>query len=312
MAPVGTVFVAPRWGDPATELSYVTRGIAAGASRCGPVHVLVSGPHGSRRADGGFNLECIGEEGDLRWPERLPSDGLVIADELTPAVSKMLEERVPRAVLFLAGPGQPDRHWRRLHLVEGRSDEVSVGMHIPVNLMAEVDRHHGFGFTDYVLILSDRMGTHEDPPDAAAWITSAFYEADVVVVENALASAWKGRALRGTVSVDSRMDLWRLMAHARLCVDLAPGPYVARECIEALRFGTPILVPGHSGVAAHHAGQGRGSTFEDPGELVAAVSHLEAATTRAAAGAAGRRYAEAQYGNPDTFVAGLREILATL
>jgi len=176
-------------------------------------------------------------------------------------------------------------------------------------VLAEADRHHGFGFTDYVLVLSDRAGVQEEPPAAAAWISGAFFDSDVVVVENASASAWKGRALRGTVSVDARMDLWRLMAHARVCIDLGPGPFVARECVEALRFGTPIVVPDHSGVAARHAAEGRGSVFGDAGELVAAVSDLSNTANRTAAAAAGRHYGESRYGDPGAFVARLDEML---
>ena len=60
-------------------------------------------------------------------------------------------------------------------------------------------------------------------------MSAAFHDAYVIVVENAVAAAWKGRVLRGTTSVDTRMDLWRLIAHANVCVDLDPGPQIARE-----------------------------------------------------------------------------------
>ncbi len=143
-----------------------------------------------------------------------------------------------------------------------------------MNRLAEQHRHHGFGFTGYLLVLSDRTGAHEGPPPAAAWLSSAFNDADVVVVEDAVASGWKGRALRGKVSVDTRMDLWRLLAHANVCIDLAPGSHIARECIEALRFGTPIIVPQDSGPGALHAAGAGGATFRDESELLAAVDHL--------------------------------------
>ena len=130
-----------------------------------------------------------------------------------------------------------------------------------------------------------------------------------MVVEDAVASAWKGRALRGKVSVDTRMDLWRLLAHANVCIDLAPGPHIARECIEALRFGTPIIVPERSGPAEVHAQAGGGSIFGDPDELLTAVRHLQRSSRRAEASLAGRRYADDRYGDTTALIGQMRELL---
>ena len=57
-----------------------------------------------------------------------------------------------------------------------------------------------------------------------AWLTARFPDKEVVVVEDATAAVWRGRVLRGIVDVYTRTDLWRLVAHARVTVDLAPGP----------------------------------------------------------------------------------------
>jgi hypothetical protein len=142
-----------------------------------------------------------------------------------------------------------------------------------------------------------------------AWLSGAFPAAEVVVVDDAVASAWKGRALRGTVHVDTRMDLWRLVAHAAVCIDLAPGASIARECIEALRFGTPIVVPEDSGPAALHARASGGSTFGDPGELIDAVATLLDGNNRSVASDMGRRYADARYGDAGALVDSVRALL---
>ncbi len=178
----------------------------------------------------------------------------------------------------------------------------SIDVYVPVNQLAALHRHHGFGFTGYHLVLSGRPEVSGAPPPAAAWLTAAFPDADVVVVEKAIAAAWKGRVLRGTTSVDTRMDLWRLMAHANFCVDLDPGPQIARECIESLRFGTPIIVPEHSGPAIVHARESGGGTFSDPGELVAAARIMQSESNRSAISDAGRRYADSRYGDPGAIV----------
>ena len=146
-----------------------------------------------------------------------------------------------------------------------------------------------------------------EPPPAAAWLSSAFHDAEIVVIEDAVASAWKGRALRGKVTVDTRMDLWRLLAHANVCVDLAPGAHIARECVEALRFGTPIVVPADSGPAAVHARAG-GATFSDE----TACSRRLPSSSASASGRPLRRaqaYADARYGDPTALVGRLEALL---
>jgi hypothetical protein len=243
----------------------------------------------------------------LEWPDGLTRETTVIVDDLTAEVAALLAQVGPRAVRFLSdAEGTADPAWHRLALVGGHDP---VGVHVPVNRLAEQHRHHGFGFTDYLLVLSDRAGAHDDPPAAAAWLSAAFSKADVVVLEDAVASAWKGRALRGKVTVDTRMDLWRLLAHANVCIDLAPGAHIARECVEALRFGTPVIVPDHPGPGAVHAQSSGGATFEDASELLEAAASFRNEAYRAQASAAGRLYADTHYGDPAALVRRLRDLV---
>ncbi len=252
MSDPGTVVVGCHWHDRSGELSYVARAVAGAASRCGPVAVLVPGRVG--RAPTGRGVRPRGHRRGRR-------PAVAAAPRPRPAGGGRRAER--------AGRDDARRQYattRRLHPVGGRRGttsrspavcascpkpdavgEPSVEVHVAVNRLAQRHRHHGFGFTGYQLVLSDRSGRHDDPPPAAAWIGGAFDDDDVVVVEDAVAWAWKGRVLRGMVPVDTRMDLWRLVAHANVCVDLAPGRQIARECVEALRFGTPIVVPADAG-----------------------------------------------------------------
>ncbi len=292
-----TVVVARHWRA-GNELAFVARSIAGAASRAGTVAVLVPGPVGAREADGAFDLQGIGEDGSLAWPLDLPGDEVVIVDELTPDVHALR-----RGGLFLSGPTGADGGgaWQRIRFVEG-DGERPVGLFVPVNPQATQHRHHGFGFTGYVLVLTDRTQRREEPPPAVAWLTSAFHNLEVVVVEDAMASAWKGRALRGTTTVDTRMDLWRLMAHAATCIDLAPGSLVARECVEALRLGTPIIVPEDAAAAALHAQAGGGSTFADAAGLLEATDKFVNEANRAPAVVRGRGYADAWFGEPAAFV----------
>ena len=307
----GIVVVGTRWRSHLSELSMVTRSLAAAASRWAPVSVLVPG-NGAQEADGAFDLHPMGDDVEPSWPQTISPDSAVIVDELTPDVATLLSAVEPRAVFYVsASHGNRNDSWRQLLVVENPENaHPYVNTYIPVNPLAEVHRHNGFGFTNYLLVLSDGTGRDTVPPPAAAWLTAAFHSDDVVVVEQAVASAWRGRALRGRVSVDSRMDLWRLIAHAKACIDLAPGCIVARECVEALRFGTPIVVPRGSGAAVAHASLGGGATFGDAQELLDAVAAFRTDDNRSAASHLGRDYADANHGDPLKFVNSLRAMLS--
>jgi hypothetical protein len=305
--PPAAIVLGCHWLDRQGELAFVTRSIAGAASRCGGVGVLVPGVPGPREADGAFDLERIGPLGAMRWPGGCPAETPVIVDDLTSEVSSLLSAAGPPAVHFLSGSGTaPDPGWRQLPVVGG---DDPVGVHVQVNRMAEQHRHHGFGFTDYLLVLGDRTGEHAEPPPAAAWLSAAFPDADVVVLKDAVASAWKGRALRGKVTVDTRMDLWRLLAHANVCIDLAPGELIARVCVEALRFGTPIIVPSGSGPAVAHAQATGGATFRDEADLLESADAFRAPAHRADASDAARRYADEHYGDPLALVRRLEALL---
>ncbi len=178
-----------------------------------------------------------------------------------------------------------------------------VGMHVAVNPLAATHRHAGLGFTGYVLVLSDRAKRPpaQPPTPAVAWLTSRFHDRYIVVVEAGAAAAWRGRALRGVVGVETRTDLWRLLAHACVVVDLAPGTIIGRECIESLLLGTPIVVPEESAAAAH-AESGGGMTYTTVSDMLDAVELLCHERTRSPVAARGREYAEKYYANPVRFV----------
>lgn len=300
-----------RWKDRESELTYVTRAIAAAASRWAHVSVLTAG-RGRTEPDGAFDVEPIGSPGHYRWPDGTPS-GCVVVDVLTPEIAAFLSNVGVRDLFYLVDQAgdRLEASWQKLHLVGGAElGTPSVNVYVPVNQLAEVHRHNGLGFTGYQLVLPGRREDRGRPPAVVAWLTAAFHDSDVVVVEDAVASAWKGRALRGRTSVDSRMDLWRLMAHASVCIDLSPGPHIARECIEALRFGTPIAVPNSSGPAAIHAAASEGSIFADAEDLLRGVDALRHPEHRSSVSCRGRRYADTSFGDPSVFSASLRTAIS--
>jgi len=220
-------------------------------------------------------------------------------------------------------PGQGGRSSGRTGDSSGRvggaepaldSDRTSavhqVGLHVPVNPLAAAHRHNGLGFTGYVLVLSDRGPDEADaktPTPLASWIVARFPRRHVVVVEQAVASIWRSRSLRGRVTVDTRTDLWRLVAHAQVVVDLRPGPLVARECVESMRYGIPVVVPAGT-VASDLAALGGGLWYHGVAELLGCVDAFGDSDLRDTLGEQGREVADKLYGDPGRFVERVRAV----
>jgi hypothetical protein len=313
------------WDHVHDERSFVARTVAAAVSRQHQVVVLVPGPPGPSRPDGAFDLVPVGGRngagvagwptpGDARWPDPPPS-ALVVVDDADLGALALADHFLPGV------PTAPIVSWTwtgteptggeprdAALLAVGVGDDPpavhQIGLHAPVHALAAAQRHVGLGFVDYLLVLGDRgpeAADDESPTPLVRWLAARFADRHLVVVENATASVWRSRSLRGTVSVATRVDLWRLVAHARLTVDLAPGPLIARECVESLRYGVPVVVPG-GGAAARLAARGGGLWFGDEAELLGCVEALDDPVLRDTLGQQGQAVADAWYGDPHRFV----------
>ncbi|MGA3215275.1 MAG: glycosyltransferase [Acidimicrobiales bacterium] len=102
----------------------------------------------------------------------------------------------------------------------------------------------------------------------------------------------------------SRPNLWKLLAHAELCLDLRPQGIVGRETLESLLFGTPVVVP-EGTVAAEIAEASQGGLwYRDYGELFdAAKAILDSPSLRARLSREGRAWAEQVHGDQRRFSA---------
>ncbi|MHB8219258.1 MAG: glycosyltransferase [Acidimicrobiales bacterium] len=336
------------WGRSGSEAGFVARNVAGALSRHAPVDVLVPGAPGPAFPDGAFDPYPVGSgPGAGTWPaERevvrpdILAPHLVVTDALDDragALSRRLAPEAPTVFLAPGRPSPPPRDGIGVHRLtvsvnprSGIATDHHVGLHVPVNPMAAERRHNALGETGYVLVLTDRgpaseaVGGHrggppfvaattrsETPTPLASWLASRFPSRLLVVVEDAVAWVWRLRSLRGHLAVDTRTDLQRFMAHARVVVDLRPGSYVARECVEALRFGVPVVVPDGT-VAADLAAAGGGLWFRDVAELLGAVAALEDPACRTALGEQGRAVANDHYGDPDRFVSRVGDALVQI
>jgi hypothetical protein len=277
--------------------------------------VVTTGPRGAIEADGAFDLVGIGGGTAsgwpvpemVRWVQTPDPESIWILDYPSEDALALFDAFAGDATAaFSVAPVRQavDSQLRQLPLVPVDDIPEALGMHVPVNPLARTYRHTGLGFTGYILVLTDRSGTPpvEPPTAGVAWLTSRFYDEYVVVVEGGKAAVWKGRALRGVIGVDTRTDLWRLVAHGAMTVDLTPGEIISRECIESLRFGTPIVVPSDT-VGAAHALAGGGLIFTCAAELLEAIRRLLDVSERQRVSDLGVAYAESLYGDPTGFVA---------
>lgn len=100
----------------------------------------------------------------------------------------------------------------------------------------------------------------------------------------------------------SRVNLWRLMAHALFTIDLRPGGAFGREAVESLLFGTPVIVPDFSAAKEHAERANAGLWYRNNGELLDSVRVLSDRTIRERFAQNGQRYAESHHANLPVFV----------
>lgn len=307
------VVVSSSWWAPRSEQAFVLRCVAGALSR----HAVVEVVSTTRAAEADTPVTADGVFDVRREPrsDLDPVAGVVLAgDEDARAV---LTRAYPSASIVVIGEGNGDGRgaFEWSPALPPLSGAAEIGLSVVVNPLAAERPHNGLGFTGYLLVLTDRGGRErraaDDATDGVRWLAAAFPRRHVVVVEGGVAAVWRGRALRGLVTVDSRIDLWRLMAHAHAVVDLSPGPLVARECVESLRFGTPVIVPART-VASRMAEAGGGGAYGDPNELLRCVDRLDDADARFTAAAEGRTVTDAWYGDPTGFVRRVSDALASV
>lgn len=107
----------------------------------------------------------------------------------------------------------------------------------------------------------------------------------------------------------TRVNLWRLMAHAEITIDARPpGPF-GQETIESLLLGTPVVVPAGSAAHAVATASGGGLGYIEPGDLIDAARALLEPGASARAGTAGQAWAEANHADAARFVARAAEVV---
>ena len=317
----------PCWGRADSERAYVARAVAGVLACHGRVDVLVRGAHAPVTADGAFDVrdldatrQSASSAEASSAPGQPPYDGVLVvapghADDFRLGASlgdlRVLDlgREEPRS---RPGPSEPGQHRAPVLTVAPgdvtaghASDGIELDIPVTVQSAARSGPLNGIGCADYVLVLgagappvgATDADTAAAPalPAGARWLIARFSRSFVLTLEHGVLTVWRRRSPLGSLRIGTRMDLWRLMAFARVTVDLRPGPLLARESVESMLLGTPIVVP-DEGIAAYHARHGAGARYRDVAGLLDSVERQTEVGSEA--GRAAQAYAESRHGSP--------------
>lgn len=124
---------------------------------------------------------------------------------------------------------------------------------------------------------------------------------------------WRAGRRERLWRIERPSDRARVVAWSRILVDLRPGRFFARGCVESLLYGTPVIVSGRTR-ASEHARAGGGLWFENAGDLVWRVEDMARDDWRLAnsCSEAGKRYAQEGYGSSERFAHQVQVACGTL
>jgi|GEM_PF-672163 hypothetical protein len=188
---------------------------------------------------------------------------------------------------------------------EIRKDQlVPLDLAFPVNRSGTTQGLFGTRFFgSYVLLL------REFPPGGPRYERVVTFEVlrsvlGKVSVADIDGETWRisdrGNTLRFPVNV-TRVNLWRLIAHAIATVDVRPPGPIGREAIESMLLGTPYLAPEPSAAMSLVEAANGGLWYRDAGELFDAMHVLMNTPLRSRLGAQAFAYANARHGRMDDF-----------
>ncbi|HUY64680.1 MAG TPA: hypothetical protein VMV14_09235 [Acidimicrobiales bacterium] len=242
--------------------------------------------------------------GSLRVCERVcPGVPLIVVPLVTDARTLALAHFAPiferaQAVLVFTDAEQG--------AVAGRYPTVPVhrvGLPMGANPSVQREPNTYLGERQYALVVTGGLFDDSSWPSTLARVLGARFPQRYVAVSalDRLAVFHDGEIVE-TDAVERGTDLLRLVAWARMMVDLRPGTLFARRCVESLHYATPIVVPGSS-CGREHAELGAGGLwFEGPSDLTGCVEALFDSATAGALGQQGKAYAELHYGTTESFM----------
>jgi hypothetical protein len=178
-----------------------------------------------------------------------------------------------------------------------------IGAPLTANWSALAEPSLAVGTNNYALVLTGvALGEDHSEAELSRLLTMRFPDVTIGISHTDAFCVFKQGRLEKSWPIERSSDLTRLLAWARVTVDLRPGRLFARRCVESLLFGTPIVVPA-IGRARDLAERSRGGLwFRSPSELTWCTEALLEGPARDIFGQQGRSYAEEEFGSTDRFI----------
>jgi hypothetical protein len=165
------------------------------------------------------------------------------------------------------------------------------------------------GRSGVLVFTGHRAGDHDLPAALARLLALALPRTPVAVVSTDALTTWRGGvpSHAPVPAPDAVTSEW--MAKAAVTVDLRPGGFLARRCVDSLACGTAIVVAADSR-GREYAESGRGGLwFSPPGELIWCVEAILDPAVHGRFGAQGRNYVESVLGTPSDFASRVVEAI---
>ncbi len=333
------VVVTDHW-EPRSERGWITRQVAGSLACEADVHVVMASETlNVPLVDGVFTLHGVEDGTGEGAAHRLRADCVVVATSSWSTSADLLATierseqfvvddatRVVMADLTLASSAAgatttqealaqlSERVHAWLVVSDDRSASLlragvppdrihTIGAPLSANPTARSEPDPMVGDAPAIVVNS---GVGEGEPGPSTVLTELlrmrFPERIVAVLHTDAFCVWQNGRLARSEAVGRTSDVARLMAWAQVTVDLRPGRFFARRCLESLLYGTPIVVP-HTSRAREYAERGRsGLWFTNAPELAWCVEAMFDPQVRDALGTQGQAYAEAHFGSTDRFI----------
>jgi len=180
--------------------------------------------------------------------------------------------------------------------------DVALAVNLPSAESLLVGMSH---FGSYVVVITS-FGQDSVRPGSAPGHDYLRQVLGPIAIAEVAGKRWSisDRTKQREVPVDaSRPNLWKLLRHAQVCLDLRPQGIVGRETLESLLLGTPVVVPELT-VAAEHAERSNGGLwYGDYRELAqAGAAIVSNPSLRLALSEQGREWARRTHGDHSRFV----------
>jgi glycosyltransferase involved in cell wall biosynthesis len=187
-----------------------------------------------------------------------------------------------------------------------RSDRIeNIGFLVGVNALARTTQPYDWSDGDWVVVIGNWFESSPEP--FTSWAEELRTRHGLSL---RLVGAGAERHELGAIRSASRLDMWRWITRARALFDPTPDRLLGRDVLEAMLFGTPVLVPDWGGATREHAELADGGLwYRTQDEFLAVAGALRDRRVWEALSVQSQAYAEQNFADPDRFIKRISELV---